>query len=253
MIRTAYLRVYLDGDAIEVRDLPDHGPRPAPTLDLGFGLTDESIGEDAITTHWQGRRFRCPRTPRLRILEGMLAVRAASTRFGSAPLFEDDWIDSARDQLRRLRTTDPGVSHILTAAWHVPMRWFVPFEGRSRELIEGEDGVSIRYREFVGTGLGRIDRAVAILDESGIPSGIVDEVVQLRRWLEDFDRTSMLELDYGSVARSFEPAELALDESVDDLWAAIDALADDDWEVASDRYGALVTRWALPMAVSYSN
>ena len=63
----------------------------------------------------------------------------------------------------------------------------------------------------------------------------------------------MVELDYGSVARFFADGELALDQSVADLWASLDALSSSNWSAAGERYGALVERWALPMAIAYSN
>ncbi len=63
----------------------------------------------------------------------------------------------------------------------------------------------------------------------------------------------MVELDYGSVARFFADGDLALDQSVADLWASLDALSSSNWRTAGERYGALVERWALPMAIAYSN
>ena len=222
----------------------------APTENT-FGLTTEPPGEDAFVAEWQGRVFRCPRTPRVRMLEGLLALRAASAQFGATSLVTDPQAREAKLQLAEIQQLGRGTAHILTSAWHVPLRWFALFSPDSRELID--DPLRVRYRAFVGEGLTRLDRAVSILDEAEIPDAIVDEVRGLRGWVADFPTDAMVELDYGSVASSFDATDLVLDDSAGDLWAALDGLATDDWESAGERYGDLVSRWAIPMAVSYSN
>ena len=251
MIRTANLRVYLEEAAVAVRGLPEAPSQLRSPVAVGVALTTERSGDDAYTAEWRGRVYRCPRTPLVRMLEGLLALRAASSQLGP-PLFPQSAVDEARHRLEVLKRTDSGVSHILTSAWHVPIRWFVPFAPDQRELVD-EPEPSLRYRQLVGEGLSRLDRATDILADSDIPPAITAEVRALRSWLEDFPRSAMLELVYGSVARFFEDGELALDESVADLWASLDALSKNDWDSAGERYGTLVERWALPMAIAYSN
>jgi hypothetical protein len=251
VIRTANLRVYLEEEAVAVRGLPEAPDQLPSPMAVGVALTTERSGDDAYTAEWRGRVYRCPRTPMVRMLEGLLALRAASSQLGP-PLFSQSAVDEARHRLEALRKSDSGVAHILTSAWHVPIRWFVPFAPDQREMVETPE-TSIRYRELVGEGLARLDQAIDILGGSDIPPAITAEVRELRAWLSDFPGSAMVELDYGSVARFFADAELALDESVADLWASLDALASNDWSVAGERYTSLVERWALPMAIGYSN
>ena len=251
MIRTANLRVYLEEAATAVRELPESPSLRTSPMAVGVALTMERSGDDAYTTEWRGNVYRCPRTPAVRMLEGLLALRAASSQLGP-PLFSQSAVDEARDRLQALKQGDGGVAHILTSAWHVPMRWFVPFAPDQREVVESPQ-TNIRYRQLVDDGLARLDRAIAILEGSDIPRAITAEVRELRSWLGDFPRSAMVELDYGSVARFFADGELALDESVADLWASLDALSSSDWLIAGERYAALVERWALPMAIAYSN
>lgn len=251
MIRTASLRVYLEEASSAVRGLPEAPSQLGSLKAVGVALTRERSGDDAYTTEWRGKTYRCPRTPDVRMWEGLLALRAASSQLGP-PLFPQSAVDDARDRLHILKEGTTGVAHILTSAWHVPMRWFVPFQPDAREVID-RPHTTIRYRQIVDDGLERLDRALDILEATDIPSAISDEVKELRSWLGEFPRSAMLELDYGSVARFFADAELALDESVADLWASLEALATDDWESAGHRYGSLVERWALPMAITYSN
>ena len=251
VIRTANLRVYLEEAATAVRDLPEAPSQLTSPMAVGVALTTERSGDDAYTAEWRGNVYRCPRTPLVRMLEGLLALRAASSQLGP-PLFPQSAADEARQRLVALRKRDGGVAHILTSAWHVPMRWFVPFAPDQREMVEVPE-MNIRYRQLVGDGLDRLDRAIAILEGSNIPPAITAEVRELRAWLGDFPGSAMVELDYGSVARFFADGDLVLDESVADLWASIDALSSHDWQIAGDRYGTLVERWALPMAIAYSN
>ncbi len=145
MIRTANLRVYLEAAATAVRGLPEAPTQRASPVALGVALTLESAGDDAYTTEWRGNVYRCPRTPMVRMLEGLLALRAASSQLGP-PLFPQSAADEARDRLRALKESDGGVAHILTSAWHVPIRWFVPFAPDQREIVDTPEK-HIRYRQ----------------------------------------------------------------------------------------------------------
>jgi uncharacterized protein (DUF983 family) len=243
--------VYLEEASMTVHGLPESPAQLGSPKAVGIALTTEQSGDDAYTTEWNGKVYRCPRTPEVRMWEGLLALRAASSHLGR-PLFSQSAADEARSQLQILKQGTTSVSHILTSAWHVPIRWFVPFQPESRELVD-HPHATIRYRQFVGDASRRLDRAVEILDGTDIPPAITDEVKELRSWLGGYPSSAMLELDYGSVSRFFEDAELALDESVADLWASLEALDANDWESAGHRYAALVERWAVPMAIAYSN
>ena len=251
MIKTAYLRVYLPENAPAVRGLPVATRVMRAPTENTFGLTTELPGEDAFVAEWRGRVYRCPRTPRVRMLEGLLALRAASSQLGAVSLVTDPQAREAKHELAEIQALGRGTAHILTSAWHVPLRWFALFTPDSRDLIDHP--LRIRYREILGEGLARLDRAISILDDAEIPEAIVDEVRGLRVWVAEFPSDAMIELDYGSVASSFDATDLVLDDSAGDLWAALEGLATDDWETAGERYGDLVSRWAIPMAVSYSN
>jgi hypothetical protein len=188
------------------------------------------------------------------MLEGVLAVRRAYGQLGGGAIVPEAIAREARAALDALQAEDPEArSHILTSAWHVPMRWFVPFHPSAREFVEAHGGRTIRYRTALLAALERMDRAIEILSKSEIPETMVGEVEELRAWLEDFDVGCMLELDYGDVAELFSDGELATDDSVADVWAALDALGADRWEDAGDHYGSIVYRWTAPMSVAYSS
>jgi hypothetical protein len=156
--------------------------------------------------------------------------------------------------LEALKEEDPALrAHILTSAWHVPLRWFVPFSGERRELVDRLGYQTIRYRTEYREAMDRLRRCLWILRSSDIPESIVTEVAELDEWMEDFPADAMVELDYGAVGADFSSTDLAFDRSVEDLWDSLEALEDGDWEAAGQAYGSLVTRWAPAMAVSYSN
>ena len=253
MIKTAHLRVYEPTVATELTLEPSVVIKVTPRSER-FGIVGESMNEDAIITEWRGVEYACPRTPALRMLEGVLAVRRAYGQLGGGAVVPEDLARSARAELDALQQRQPEVrSHILTSAWHVPMRWFVPFHPSGKEVVELGAGSSVRYRTAMPAALERLDRGIEILSRSEIPETMMVEVEELREWLEPFSSRAMCELDYGDVAAMFSAAELAMDDSVADIWRALDALEAGDWQEAGEYYGSLVYRWTAAMSISYSS
>ena len=77
MTPVAYLRVYVpDDEAPVVEHMPPSGA--GRVLVRGaYGVWFESLRDDAFVIRQRGRRLVCPRHPRLRMLEGLLAFRHA--------------------------------------------------------------------------------------------------------------------------------------------------------------------------------
>jgi hypothetical protein len=253
VIKAAYLRVYLP-----VAEGADTGTSVRDRLDIPvagrYGLISEPLDEGAIGVEWGGRRYRCPRTPRLRILEGVLAIRRAYRQLGEAEVVPEGVARAARRELEAIRSEDPTLrAHILTSAWHVPFRWFVPFDPATRELVGDGDGMSVRYRTLHHEGMDRLRRAIGILDRSGLGEGVAGEVVELMDWLAGFPPDALVELDYGSVSHLFDETDLVLDDSAADVWASLEALERGDRRAAMEHYANLVTRWSAAMAVTYSS
>lgn len=253
VIRTASLRVYrpeisLPGQTVS--DLPVASHVASGT----FGLLAESMRDDALLAEWHGDRFLCPRFPRLRVLEGLLAFHHAYADVGGDAIVPERVAVRAADELARLHDRHPSArSHILTATWHVPLRWFVAFDAGERELVSGPDGSSIRYRTSLVRATDRVASALDTLRGAGFDDVVTEELDELRAWLEDFPATSMVELDYGEVAGLFDESDLVFDESAGDVHASLDALDVGDLKTAGERYGEVVNRWAPLMAVTHSN
>jgi hypothetical protein len=231
------------------------GPPAGGLLVRGeFGLYRESFRDDAFVAEREGRRYVCPRYPRLRMLEGLLAFRNAYPGAAASVLVPPALAERAAGELDRMQRGDSSVrSHILTSPFHVPLRWFAAFESSEREVVTGPGGVEIHYWTRAGKARGRLERAIEVLEAADFDDAIVEEVRDLFRWLRPFSRQSLLELDYGDVAELFDEAELALDESAADVAASLDALERSDFEAAGVHYGRVAARWAHAQSLVFAN
>lgn len=254
------MRVYLPAEArpeLEVTPTGDgvQAPIGAGILRAGdYGLLSESLRDDALLAVWSGRRWVCPRTPRLRMLEGVLAFHNGYAEIGGALVVPETIARRAARELERIYSHRPATrSHILTSPWHVPLRWFVAFDPSEREVQEVGAGHTIRYRTIRREASARLDKAIAVLDDVGMDGNVLDEVRELGSWLLAFPEDSMVELDYDTVAGLFSSEELVLDDSAAEVWASIQALREGNWEEAGEHYTVVAGRWAPAMAVTYAN
>ena len=254
MTPASFLRVYVAAEKFPAQ-IASSGSGTLRGLRTGrYGLLGESMHEDALHAQWSGRRFVCPRHPRLRMLEGLLAFHNTYRDIGGDLIVPERIARRAGRELQRLHEKRPAErSHILTSPWHVPLRWFTAFDTQEREIVQMADHLRLRYRTLLTLSSQRLERALIALREAGFDGSITDDVEELAEWLDDFPEDSMVELDYGGVARLFPESDLVLDESAADLWASIEALEVGDMEEAIERYGAVASRWAPVVAVTFSN
>ena len=142
------------------------------------------------------------------------------------------------------------VSHILTSTWNIPPRWFALFHPEERLRGENEDGPFTIMRTSIGKAKQRTTFThEAVINAFG--SGQVEaEIADLLQWLEIFDNSSIVELDYGGLAiylnnLLIQNGELGLDAdtSVEDVSTSIAGLASGDGALAGRGYERLVSRW----------
>ena len=225
-------------------------PRNVVRSDGNF-VWSEPERDDVFRVEWEGRELTCPRSTRLRMLEGIVAF--ANSQSGPS-LLPTSATDRAAKELARLRSSRrPARSQILTSAWHVPLRWFAGFVSEERELYDFGDEVSIRYRTDYHAAIERVARAATVIDNAGFDESVVEQILEFHKWLEGFPRSSMVELDYSSVAQLFGAVDLAFDESADLVQQSIDALDELDYELAGERYAEVAGRWAAAQSLSYVN
>jgi hypothetical protein len=253
VVPVAYLRVYVphEGPAVE-----EHLPAAARRVLVrgAYGVWFESLRNDAFVIESEGRRLVCPRHPRLRMLEGLLAFRHAYPPAVGESLVPETLARRAAAELALLQAKHPGArSHILTSPFHVPLRWFAAFEGREREVLAGPRGPLIRYRTSLPAALRRLERAGRVLEEAGFDEDTYGLLRDLAEWLRPFSDGSLVELDYAAVAGLFSDRELEGDESAADLAASVAAVERGDLQQAAEHYGPVASRWARVQSLSFAN
>lgn len=245
MIKTAFLRVYSPEQ--------DPGDDAVPGFVRSYGLLSEPSGGEDWVVEWDRRRLVCPRRLRLRVLESTVAFATAFRGMGTG-IIPEDAARAADRELRRYHRAHPSHrSHVLTSAWHVPVRWFTAFVPDDKDVYQSGELARLRYRVDLEVGIGRIERALGVLRDLQAFNGPADELEQLLGWLAQFPDGSMLELDYDEVSDLFEPQDLVFDESVELVQRSVEALASGDMLAAGESYGRIVSRWAPAFSVTFSS
>jgi hypothetical protein len=143
---------------------------------------------------------------------------------------------------------------IRTATWQVPLNWFVLVSDEEREYIKGDggsgdspdfggDGSVLRYRTPMVQARRRVARALRTLKDAIDEGPLIDGLVDVGRWLEEFHPRSLVELDYGGLVHALPAGELEGDHSAADVAEGIEALRLGDGAAAGEAYGRLVERW----------
>lgn len=245
MTKTAFLRVYTPAQ--------DAADDPVPGFVKSFGMLSESEVDLDWIAEWKGQRLVCPRNLRLRVLESTIAFANSFQSLGVG-LIPEDAAAAADRELKSYRAEHPDHrSHVLTSAWHVPVRWFVGFLPEQREVYDVDGRPRIRYRSDIAGVRELLDKAVVALRNVGMVQGPTVEMAQLISWLEPFPNDSMVELDYAEVSDLFDPKDLVLEDSVALTQESVEALLAGDMLRAGELYGTVVTRWAHAYSVTFSS
>jgi hypothetical protein len=155
--------------------------------------------------------------------------------------------------------------HTRTAVWGVPASWFALVHEDDTIDVEtdggsGPDGDvgpaaaggaggafdagsvrSVRITVPLTLALERARRAAVVLSLHAPDMDLLSDLTILVAWLESFHPDSMVELDYGGLARLVWP-----DDSPFDVRTALEALEDGDQEAAVVANHRMVRRW-LPV------
>ena len=142
------------------------------------------------------------------------------------------------------------VSHIITATWNIPPRWFSLFEPKDRLRGKNEDGSYTILRTSISNAKQRCLFAHQVVVNAFGNGPIEQEIADLLEWLSIFHGESIVECDYGGLAiylektliESGEPGLIA-DTSIEDVARSLAGLAAGDGALAGQGYERLVTRW----------
>jgi hypothetical protein len=136
---------------------------------------------------------------------------------------------------------------IRSATWHVPVRWFALVGDDEREYEPAGAGESkaplLRYRTPMVQARRRVARALRVLKDTLDEGPLIDGLIDVGRWLEEFHPRSMVELDYAGLVHAIGPDELAADHSAADVAEGLAALREGDQAAAGEAYERLTERW----------
>jgi hypothetical protein len=199
----------------------------------------------------------CPWRTRLR---GWIALEQVADQL-PAPVLDAALPPVVRRQaaadFERWRSAHPDARPwIHTATWHVPVRWFALFDDAERTYEPGSvrdtsgegdrkqrvDPV-LRYRAPMVQARRRVARALRVLRDTLEEGPLIDGLVDIGRWLEEFHPRSLVELDYGGLVHAIPESRLAGDHSAAEVAEGLAALRDGDGARAGEAYGRLTERW----------
>lgn len=222
---------------------------------------------DAFVAEVDGVVCVCPWRTRLR---GWQALAALSQAAGEQEVAMPQTVldaavppvvrrQAAADYERWLTRNPDARPWIRTALWHVPVRWFVLFSSEEKEFAKpgsGEESVQqsvLRYRTPMVQARRRLARGLKVLREELEEGPLVDGLVDVGRWLEEFHPRSLVELDYGGLAHAISEEQLADDDSAADVAEGIAALRAGDGERAGVAYERLTDRWRAVRELQFAN
>lgn len=161
--------------------------------------------------------------------------------------------------------------YIQASTWLVPLAWFVPFAPEERWLVLGTPSdqdqpdrgpatasatrmlvystTMPRARQRVARALGASRRARGEPAAGPVAGGVTEgqragaDLAEIGRWLEEFHPHALVELDYGGLVHLLDDEALQADQSVAEVWAAVNALMRSEHQLAVAAYERLQRRW----------
>nr|WP_202429831.1 hypothetical protein [Streptomyces sp. SID4945] len=140
---------------------------------------------------------------------------------------------------------------IRTGRWQVPLSWFALVADAEREWRP--EPPRLRYRTPMVEARRRVARGLKALRDTVEEGALVDGLIDVGSWLEDFHPRSLVELDYGGLVHALTAEGLDEDHSAADMAAALAGLRDDEPEAAGEAYGRLVERWRAVRERQFAN
>ncbi|UNO41182.1 hypothetical protein [Streptomyces sp. MST-110588] len=215
-------------------DLLPTPPVPVPVHESG----------DAFVAVLDGVTCVCPWRTRLRgwqALEELSEVLPAPVLDAALPPVVRR--QAAADYADWLERNPDARPWIRSATWHVPVRWFVLFGDSEREYTKSEHGWVLRYRTPMVQARRRVARGLRTLRDALEEGPLIDGLVDVGRWLEEFHPRALVELDYGGLVHAVPEGQLADDHSAAEVARGLAALREGDGERAGEAYEKLSERW----------
>lgn len=182
-----------------------------------------------------------------------LSTRALRAVHDSGSVFEfplDEWYlptsvtrGAEWALIRRGESAEQANLQIRQQPWYVPAQWFVLFSPVERILDADDYGPRLRYQTSMRQARRRVSSALRVLRGTLDEHPAVEDLVGIGRWLAKFDGNSMIELDYGGLARIIGLETLDLDDSARDLQQLLGFVREGDLDAASEQFELTIDRW----------
>ncbi|MGW3961953.1 hypothetical protein ACWED2_19170 [Amycolatopsis sp. NPDC005003] len=138
-------------------------------------------------------------------------------------------------------------AHTLSTTWTVPLPWFVLIEPEERRLVLGDGRADPRrelsWRATLADAQHRAREAGELLEQTFGDSGPGRVLFETRRWLDNFDEHSVVELDYGGLVQLFTDPVLEADNTADEVHDILDALRSGNVEELAELFSDLREFW----------
>ena len=210
------------------------------------------VPEDALVRRSGQQVLICPLELELRA-----AIAFDAFRDSIPDVVADTFVIDDREATRLRHIAAAGrMPHILDEPWAVPLHWFVAFSPDERRFADPPEGSGPRlsYLTTCDRATERLAQAIEVV-EVAVEDGehVLVSLASVAAWLDGFDATSVLQLEYGPVAKQFASAELEADHTCEEVWQAIRALATGDLLAAAAAYGVARARWTRRRAKQHTS
>ncbi|MEV0981488.1 hypothetical protein [Streptomyces sp. NPDC049915] len=202
--------------------------------------------DDAFVLEVDGVVCVCPWRTRLRGWQALAGLGEELPKPVLEAVLPEVVRRQAAQDYERWRERNPDARPwIHTATWQVPLNWFVLVSDEEREYDKGSAALApvLRYRTPMVQARRRVARALRTLKDTMDEGPLVEGVMDVGRWLEEFHPRSLVELDYGGLVHALPAGALEDDHSAADVAEGIAALRRGDGVAAGAAYGRLVERW----------
>ena len=206
------------------------------------GAADHGL-EVLVLGGTSGEPLVCPLDTRPRAAAAVLSFLAEEPPLLRACALPVPEAEARRRAEAAVTELGDGAAHVVSASWTVPLPWFALVDPDERRVrLAGRRRVW--WRVPMDRARARAAQAERIVRDGLGDGGSADVLAETGAWLARFDRTSMVELDYGGVVDLVDDDALRGDDSADQVRDVLTALREGDTDTARAGFDRLTAFWA---------
>jgi hypothetical protein len=135
--------------------------------------------------------------------------------------------------------------HVMESTWTVPLHWFALVEPEERTVVlatQNDPDREVSWRMALPVAVRRAE-AIAETVLTAFGPGAVHQLRALLAWLGNFDKGSVVELDYGGLVQLLSDEAILADTSAADTQALVSAMQEGDTEATQEAFGRIRDFW----------